>query len=178
MKFRLSFNFNQIERAPLRFEGTAPAGCFDISDDDLVRFGDVRYELLVSQISGGAMLTGWISARTTRRCVRCLRGFDFDIQVRDLDHFYEKEKDREFDLIPDLREDILLASPSNLACAEGCKGLCPLCGADLNDGDCGCRRDDLPAGGAWDGLDGLRVEIGPAKKNKGVSHGESKKKKI
>ncbi len=178
MKFRLSFNFNQIERAPLGLEGTAPADCFDISDDELVSFGDVRYELLVSPISGGAMLTGWISARTTRRCVRCLRSFDFEIPVRDLSHFYKKEDDREFDLIPDLREDILLASPSNLACAEGCRGLCPSCGADLNDGDCGCRGDDPPASGAWDGLDGLKVELGPAKKTKGASHGKSKKKKV
>ena len=25
-------------------------------------------------------------------------------------------------------------------CREDCKGLCPICGKDLNDGDCGCDR--------------------------------------
>ena len=37
--------------------------------------------------------------------------------------------------------DILLASQSlsNL-CKPDCKGLCPVCGHDLNEGDCGCDR--------------------------------------
>jgi uncharacterized protein len=25
-------------------------------------------------------------------------------------------------------------------CQEGCRGLCPVCGADLNESDCGCTR--------------------------------------
>ena len=27
-------------------------------------------------------------------------------------------------------------------CREDCKGLCPVCGKDLNDGDCGCDRTE------------------------------------
>lgn len=34
--------------------------------------------------------------------------------------------------------DILLHIPAKILCSDGCKGLCPVCGADLNDGDCGC----------------------------------------
>ena len=43
--------------------------------------------------------------------------------------------------ITDLVRDTILAaqSLSNL-CRPDCKGLCPVCGADLNEGDCGCDR--------------------------------------
>ena len=33
--------------------------------------------------------------------------------------------------------DILLEFPSKILCTDDCKGLCPVCGADLNETDCG-----------------------------------------
>lgn len=46
----------------------------------------------------------------------------------------------ELDLLPILREQILLALPDYVRCSEGCKGLCPVCGHNLNEGECGCDR--------------------------------------
>ena len=34
--------------------------------------------------------------------------------------------------------DVLLEMPTKTLCSEDCKGLCPVCGADLNTADCGC----------------------------------------
>ncbi len=44
------------------------------------------------------------------------------------------------DLDPILREQLVLALPGYPVCREGCKGLCPVCGANLNDRECGCDR--------------------------------------
>jgi uncharacterized protein len=44
------------------------------------------------------------------------------------------------DLDPIVREQILLAVPAYPVCDEKCKGLCPACGANLNDRECGCDR--------------------------------------
>lgn len=44
------------------------------------------------------------------------------------------------DLDPILREQILLALPGYPVCKDECKGLCPVCGANLNDRECGCDR--------------------------------------
>ena len=35
-------------------------------------------------------------------------------------------------------EDLLLDMPGQLLCKEDCKGLCHLCGKDLNEGPCTC----------------------------------------
>ncbi len=47
--------------------------------------------------------------------------------------------DGQLDLAELAGADILLELPTSMVCDEGCKGLCPECGANLNEGDCGCR---------------------------------------
>ena len=37
-----------------------------------------------------------------------------------------------------LREQVLLALPLKVTCREDCKGLCPHCGTNLNEGQCSC----------------------------------------
>ena len=41
-----------------------------------------------------------------------------------------------------LREQILLAMPSNVLCRHTCKGLCHQCGENLNRGKCGCQKSN------------------------------------
>jgi uncharacterized protein len=46
------------------------------------------------------------------------------------------------DLAEAIREYALLEMPMQVFCREDCKGLCPTCGADLNEGPCDCRNDE------------------------------------
>ncbi len=46
-------------------------------------------------------------------------------------------------------EDIYLAMPSRFLCKDDCKGLCGICGANLNETVCGCVK---PADPRWDDL--------------------------
>jgi uncharacterized protein len=50
---------------------------------------------------------------------------------------YEGE---ELDMLPLLRERLLLAIPYAPLCKPDCLGLCSQCGANLNDSECGCDR--------------------------------------
>ena len=56
------------------------------------------------------------------------------------------------DLTATVREELLLALPQFVECRPDCKGLCPGCGANLNDGPCDCRPPNDPR---WDALKGL-----------------------
>jgi DUF177 domain-containing protein len=49
----------------------------------------------------------------------------------------------EIDLAPLIREQMLLALPTQPLCREDCRGLCPLCGANLNNRQCDCRIESL-----------------------------------
>lgn len=37
-------------------------------------------------------------------------------------------------------EDVYLSLPARFLCKSDCKGLCPYCGTDLNDGACDCKK--------------------------------------
>jgi uncharacterized protein len=47
------------------------------------------------------------------------------------------------DLVPMLREQVLLGMPLQPLCREDCQGLCPACGQDRNRGSCGCPEERL-----------------------------------
>jgi uncharacterized protein len=58
-----------------------------------------------------------------------------------------------------LREVVLLALPMRLVCAEECKGICPICGQNRNQRECGCHpaaTDDR-----WSQLKNIRLETSP-----------------
>lgn len=63
--------------------------------------------------------------------------------------YYSEES---IDIRPLIREQIYLAMPDYPHCSEDCKGLCPQCGANLNETTCTCM-----ASPEW--TQGLRIRI-------------------
>ena len=59
------------------------------------------------------------------------------------------------DLAEDVRQTLVLAVPLKLLCRSDCKGLCPRCGRNLNQGS--CSRSDEPGDGRWEALRTLRT---------------------
>ena len=49
------------------------------------------------------------------------------------------------DLAPIVREQIILALPISAHCREDCKGLCPSCGQNRNERDCGHTGAEVPS---------------------------------
>jgi uncharacterized protein len=63
-------------------------------------------------------------------------GGSFDVGAAEEDTYSGKV----IDLDPIVREQLLLALPQYPVCDDACKGLCPVCGANLNERECGCDR--------------------------------------
>jgi len=66
------------------------------------------------------------------------------------------------DLTEPLREELFLAVPHFVECRADCKGLCPRCGADLNDGPCDCPPSTDPR---WEALRALQRGDTPTEKD-------------
>jgi len=47
-------------------------------------------------------------------------------------------KDYQLDVEAFVQHEILVSWPTKILCKEDCKGICPVCGQDLNLGECGC----------------------------------------
>jgi DUF177 domain-containing protein len=56
-----------------------------------------------------------------------------------------------------LREQILLELPLRVICREDCKGLCPHCGQNLNQGECKCTAPVPDV--RWEALKGLKDKL-------------------
>lgn len=64
-------------------------------------------------------------------------------QLEDDDRPYSLYQGDEIDLTEVVRQHLLLALPMKPLCQETCRGLCPRCGKNLNEGDCGCVVDEI-----------------------------------
>ena len=83
-------------------------------------------------------------------CDRCLCEFDREyvfsfshILVRSLnednDEYILTENDK-LDLDELVMSDLQLQLPSKMLCKDDCKGLCSICGTDLNESQCDCKK--------------------------------------
>ena len=90
-------------------------------------------------------------------CDRCLQdvAVEIPVSVETEVNFNENEEERikdlnetsyigGYDLDVDRMayEEILLGFPMKVLCQEDCKGICKVCGANLNQGECGCDRTE------------------------------------
>jgi uncharacterized protein len=59
------------------------------------------------------------------------------------DYFILPEGTPEFDFSELVREKIILSVEMKPLCRTDCRGLCPICGANLNQTSCDCRREEI-----------------------------------
>ena len=90
-------------------------------------------------------------------CDRCLEpvrtemyfDIDKDIDMQEASGEIEDEEEKDYidgynlDVDKLVFGEILLLIPGKTLCKEDCKGLCLRCGANLNEGECGCDRESL-----------------------------------
>lgn len=125
----------------------------------------VELDLRLESAVEGVLVTGTAMVELRGECVRCLSPVEDRIEV-DLQELFvypgsdatEEEASRLegdlLDLEPVLRDAVVLDLPFQPLCRPDCAGLCPQCGANLNDDpDHQHRADNDPR---WDAL--LRFE--------------------
>ena len=116
--------------------------------------------LFLQRTSQGIEVTGSIRAAIALACARCLKECTVPIvsefkEYLILPKYAPSEQDKELvhddldiSFLPEegielrdiVEEQIWLNIPIKPLCDNECKGLCTVCGADLNSGECGCDR--------------------------------------
>ena len=115
----------------------------------------VRVSGAVRNMADALLLEGTAETTLELACDRCLKPFSQELTLPVSTLLAEKLEDEENDEIvllengeADLDEifttALVLSMDAKHVCSEDCKGLCPTCGANLNDGPCGCRKEIDP----------------------------------
>ena len=170
----------EIDLTQLDTDGVRVREAFDSdalgSDAAQERYRPLGAELTawVRRERQGARATGDLAATIRVECDRCLKPLDLEV-ANAFDQRYvwgeagAAVEEIEIDLgeldveelaAPALdtralaREQLELAAPIRVVCSEDCKGLCPVCGVDLNTRACAC--DATPIDPRWDALKELK----------------------
>lgn len=122
----------------------------------------IGVELHLESLTNGISVHGTATAHWTGECRRCLDPVSGELVV-DLDELYQQVPDNpdaysisndQINLLPMVRENLLVSVPVGPLCREDCKGYCQHCGTDLRTGSCSCTTDTRDP--RWAALDALR----------------------
>ena len=154
----IKFSVRCVEKEPVLLEGTEPESFWDLPEkDEFAPASPVSYELKISAAAGSFLVTGSVRGKVSTRCGRCLAPLTLEIRNDRVELYYAKSDiaAEEVDISADVRDELLIELPMNPLCNEECKGLCPICGTDLNKKKCRCKRPENPV---WSALDGIELE--------------------
>ncbi|HEX6925520.1 MAG TPA: DUF177 domain-containing protein [Longimicrobiaceae bacterium] len=134
--------------------------------------GPLRVDLRAQSVGEGVLVRGEMKVRLALECRRCLepvvRELDDEVtllfeplngeEVADLEgEVYPLPARGDYvDLGPPLREELILRLLDYVVCSESCRGLCPKCGANLNDGTCDCVPEEESS--PWSALKKLKFD--------------------
>jgi len=126
---------------------------------------EVECDVSLVAFEGGIDVQGTVTAPWVGTCRRCAEPVSGELLIPVHERFGDARAgttededfypivDDDIDLGPLVRDAVVLELPMAPLCREDCAGLCPQCGADRNEGDCGCVAPRDPR---WANLDVLR----------------------
>lgn len=141
--------------AQAEFRFRAAADALDAVPDNAVLTGDITVSGTCANTGRAYRIEGAVRVLRSFVCDRCLDTFA-ESQVYPFGEDFVRGKEGDgaedgvnrffgdaIDITPLVRDTILTAQPMRNLCRADCRGLCPRCGADLNQGDCGCERRSI-----------------------------------
>jgi len=128
---------------------------FDICNVDGIEYPVVSKEEIQFHFEhlgdGKLLISGTTRVKLEGPCDRCLTPVEIDVPVEfhysvvKPDGFHEIDEDEQFfmdgyemDTEILINNELIMSLPMKVLCKETCKGLCPVCGKNRNEGDCGC----------------------------------------
>lgn len=96
----------------------------------------------------GITIEGDFKAKTEVTCARCLKAFMYPVEFEFMEYYAKEPQQDEgiyaytgetIDLDTMLQDNVIMNLPMRFLCKESCKGLCTVCGKNLNEGKCGCE---------------------------------------
>jgi len=133
----------------------------------------LEVDLKATEVGDSVLVRGTLATTVRQACRRCLEPVEQEVNehvdllfaspVDDEDNVADDgevyplpARGDDVDLTDAVREQVLLQVPQFTLCREECRGLCPQCGTDLNEGACEC----VPEQGSspWDALKNVEFD--------------------
>ncbi len=131
-------------------------GDFSLGRKEPVIEDNMAINLILTRERGSAIIVqGKINGNIRLKCGRCLKEYSqpvdtsFTAVYKSSGEFTNEDSEsetrmyenNEVDFSEIIAESIILEKPMKPLCGPDCRGLCPVCGQNLNEGQCGCKRE-------------------------------------
>ncbi len=158
----------------------------DSGEGEALEASDLKGDVKVTRLNDGVLVQGEVEANVHLQCSRCLDDISLPVDARLEEQFqptvdvetghaitkidngeddttFQIDANHLMDLTEPVRQALLVALPMRPLCREDCKGLCAVCGANLNYVDCGHHQEE--ANSRWEALRALNIADFPVDKN-------------
>lgn len=132
-------------QTPLEMDSfDSPIGNFPVQEKNQISFTFTNIGVGKARMEGNVKLT------FKSQCDRCLTDVPVELQLTFDREVASPEVDTDdednlafmdgyqLDVEAFVHNEVLLNWPAKILCRKDCKGICPVCGQNLNNGDCGC----------------------------------------
>ncbi len=131
-------------------------GDFSLGRKEPVIEDGMAISLILTKERGNTIVAqGEINGDIRLKCGRCLKEYNqavdtsFTAVYKSAGEFTKEDSEsetrmyenNEIDFSEIIAESIILEKPMKPLCGPNCRGLCPVCGKNLNMGQCGCERE-------------------------------------
>jgi len=132
----------------------------EIVEEDVILLLPLHTDITIKKIGEEVYVKGKIKTLISFVCSRCLVPFEFPVDsLFDLVYIPEELEaareelsgedlnssfyySRQIDLKEVVIEQLNLTFPIKPLCSETCQGICPICGKNINSGECSCVTKD------------------------------------
>lgn len=179
----MRIHIGELQKSPFEYDVELSPDFLQEDLEEDIQFDPATGLVTFRMIQDEILASGKLHTKAHAPCARCLNPVEEEINVDVHLYYWPREKEREEskieDIEPDepdfgtyegeylepdeeLRELVMVETPTIFLCKEDCKGLCHYCGADLNQTTCDCEEQekDKPVSAWKNQLENLRDELG------------------
>ena len=147
---------------------------YEVGEKHYELIDGLHYDVLATHTGEGILLTGIVTGKAQSECDRCLDPAFFAISGEVEAYYMFNEPDPELDLEEDeyelvkdeetidishaLLQSVIMDTPFVLLCKEDCKGLCPVCGLNLNEHPGHTHADEIDPQNPFAKLKDLKLD--------------------
>jgi uncharacterized protein len=153
--FRINVGF--LINQPIGYYRDIPFEFEHYTFDESLSVDQLKGVINLNRTQTGLRMLAEFECLTQAECGRCLQDFDLSLKTQFEEIFtlenYPLSEDeqiipesRNIDFRPYIRDYILIEIPINPVCEPDCRGLCKVCGQNLNLGECEHERSAIRSG--------------------------------
>lgn len=156
-------NLRHLEKKNVTLAGELPPKELDLEGvDELIKLQKpLKYDVEAQKLESGILVQGSLELTLECECVRCLKPFQYELQLPDWTCLLTLEGEEKvsvtndcIDLTPAMREDILLGFPQHPLCKAECTGLPKKATKTKKTGGAGRAKE---VSSAWSELNKLKL---------------------